>query len=611
MAGREAAVRRLFGWFVCTCVALAAACAPTPEEKSTAPVVVLVLVDGVQGAHVAEQWAAALGPIAWAGEVGAVSTSTAATLASVLTGEDPPVHGRFSARDYGVELRVPTVARLLRDREFAPFERAVAACDRRELAPEVVGLNGGFDSWTTVAGGELGGALDSLSGEIEAARTRSGGTFALAVESLPRIGSSRRFPSTLAEHLARELTPLVALRSDVPPLTDVAAWYERRWLADEVLGPALERAFAAAHVAAISQRLGSLALELGRHHTDWCITVAVLVPPDALEPETIHTTVPIASAGAPAPLVDVGELIDVAEALMRRSGSAADVPPAEQYEFGLWNANAVVRGVRRSASHRLSDANSPRYALTFENQWKEAVRVVVTATEACMDVVEEAQEPLRKVAFTLEKGASRSVAFDRPSPDLLIELSRDDRALHDHEVVIDRVHMPNVPVMRVLDLRESELGASVEGNDGIERSDDGHLRINGGGRPIADAWPPPADPIVVERDEAQPATWLVQPPPAARLALLIAENHDGSASTREATTGWYVRYRQLDFSFEGRRLEPTALRFMWPPIAKLTHHDSDAAYPSPIAITSTPDMGLAVRVPRELRGLLQSLLPHE
>ena len=605
VAGWEAAVSRLFGRLLCVCAALFAACAPTPEEKSDARVIVLVLVDGVQGVQVAEQWAAALGPIAWAGEVGAVSTSTAATLASVLTGEDPPVHGRFSARDYGVELRVPTIARLLREREYAPFERAVAACDRRELAPDVVGLGDGFDAWTTVAGGELGGALDSLRGEIEAARTGGVRTFALAVESLPRIGSTRTFPSSLAEHLARELTPLVALRSDVPPLADVAAWYERRWLADAEIGPALERAFTAAHVAALSQRLRSLARELGRHHNDWCIAIAGLVPPDALLPETVHATVPIASVGSPAPLAPVGELFDVFDALLRRSGFVTDDWIAERYEFGLWNANAVVRGARRSASHGLPDANSPRYALTFANglEPSRSVRIVLTATEPCMDV-EDVGKPLRKLAFTLEQRESRRVAFDRPSPDLLIELSTVDGALADQEVVVDGENFSNVPVLQVLDTRESELGVVDEhAHVKIERAEDGQLCISGRDliELIVDAWPPPGDPLTVVADETQPSTWFVRQPTATRLALsLLVKDEFGLASRR--TSG---------LSYEGRRLQPTSLRFMWPPVAKVRKFDFGGVHGPRLLITPTPSMGLAVRVPRELRGLLQSLLPHE
>jgi hypothetical protein len=50
---------------------------------------------------------------------------------------------------------------------------------------------------------------------------------------------------------------------------------------------------------------------------------------------------------------------------------------------------------------------------------------------------------------------------------------------------------------------------------------------------------------------------------------------------------------------------------MWPPVAKVRKFDFGGVHGPRLLITPTPSMGLAVRVPRELRGLLQSLLPHE
>jgi hypothetical protein len=609
VAGREAAVR---AWWALLVALVLASCAE--PERSDAPVMVLVLVDGVEDERTAQEWRRAMNVVqaqqeSWSHGAGAVSTSTVATLASVLTGEEPSVHGRFSARDYGVELRTQTLARALVEDGATPFTTVVAACVRRELAPEVVALDDGFDSWITVPGGELGAALSELDSVLTSAYTRTSGTFALAVESMPTVGGARTLPANLAFEIEREVGPLVVARTDVPSFAEPEKWFDRRWLGDAVLGPALERAFAAAHQRAFSERLAALASHFREHHDDWCITVAGLVPPSALIPTTRHARVPIASTGEPTALEAVRELVDLTCAVRRRCGHLDAEPRASQREFGLWTSNAALRGRRVGlvrAAYPWSDhlLEPPLRSLEFSHQWTDRpVHVVVTANEPCL-LGDPSGEPLSKIVFDLEPRAQRRIAFDRPSPDLLIEISSDGRALTESDVVVCDQLLAVAPLMRVIDTREVELGAQIreERRVSIERRDDGRLSITGpcATPPLADAWPRPLDPLEVVPDELPRSTWIVRAPSATRLALLVPESESSGGACSFA-----------DIAFDGRALTPTALRFLWPPVAKVSSAAPSIGTTPHVRITPTPSMGLAVRVPRELRGLLQSLLPHE
>jgi hypothetical protein len=470
-----------------------------------------------------------------------------------------------------------------------------------------VALDDGFDSWTTVQGGELGAALGELEYVLMSAHTRSGGTFALAVESMPTAGGARSLPASLVFDIEREVGPLVAGRSDVPSFAEADEWFDRRWLGDATIGPALERAFAAAQQRSLSGRLAALAHHLREHHADWCIAVAGLVPQSVSLGATSRERVPIASAGVPTALEAVGELVDVACAVRRRCRQLDVLPRAKRSDVGVWTSTGGLtarRGDFEPAAPPWSErfVEPPLRALVFEHDWHaRVVHVVVASTEPCL-LGDPSGEVLSKIVFDLEPGDERRLVLDRPSPDLLIEMSSAGRPLTERDVVVSDRLLADAPLMRVIDTREVELGAQIreERRVSIERRDDGRLSITSTSTtpPLADAWPRPLDPLEVVSDELRPSTWIVRAPSATRLALLVSEGSGGACSF-------------ADIAFDGRALAPTALRFLWPPVAEVSSAAPNIATTPHVRITPTPSMGLAVRVPRDLRGLLQSLLPHE
>jgi len=625
--------------------ALLAACSEAPPPRSQAPVHVLVLVDGCGPGESAAAFAAALGPRAVAAHTGAVSTSAASALATVASGREPHEHGRFSARDHGARLPGPALAERLAER----LPTRIAASVPRALAPELVGLDAGFESFASVPRGAFGAALDALAPALAAARADGRGVFALVVEEAPSLAAPRVHPPGLADELERALAAFAAARPDAPPLDDVEAWYARTWLADPVSGPLLERAFAEAHLRAFGARLGALVADLERTQADWSVTVVGLAPSAAVHAMrdgvasavALPLALPFATVGEPRGLETAGELADLAGAVLRRCGLDAPPPRPRPTEAGLWLPGGALVGARAgrvSAAGAWSGSLSepPVFALEFALASGAAPVSIALASDAAHIVGESGGAPLARLDFVLAGGERRRVALDDGAPALLLEFARDGAPLPESAVVVGGVPLAHVPLPRVLDNRPAELGPAIGTPDGLARDEQVRwLRLVSGDRgrselrgaalahalPVVLTWPPREEPLAlqVSTDESGAPTIVFDAPSTARLALL-APDPLAPPRTREDWVQHGPFAPSTRLLADGRRLAPTALRLAWPPLA-LPDAAPTALADGAAPAGTTPGAELAVllhgpvrartELPANLRARVKALRPWE
>jgi hypothetical protein len=620
---------------------LLAACAETPPPRSPAPVHVLVLVDACGPGETSEAFAAALGPGAVAGRTGAVSTSAASALATVSIGCEPDRHGRFSARDHGARLPGPALAERLAPR----LPVRVAASVPRALAPELVGLDGGFERFESVPRGVLGAALAALAPALAAARADGRGVFALAIEEAPSLAAPRVHPPGLADDLARVLATFADERADAPPFDDLEAWYARTWLADPVSGPLLERAFAAAHLRAFGADLAALVADLARTQADWSVTVVGLAPAAAAHAATggvaLPLELPFATVGGPHGLEPVGELADLASAVLRRCGLDAPPPRPLPTEAGLWLPGGALLGARAgrvAASGAWAGrlAEPPVLALEFELAAGAAPVAIALAADAHCIVGEADGAALARLDFVLAGGERRRVALDDGAPALLLEFARDGAPLPESAVLVGGLPLARVPLPRVLDLRPAELGTALVDWDALAPDERARwLRIASGERgrvvlggaalahaaPVVLTWPPRAEPLALHAstDGHGVPTFAFDAPSATRLALLAP---DPLAPPRSpvawAHSGPFAPSTRV--CVDGRALAPTALRLAWPPLALADTASSHApgsaaseaaASGAELAILLHGPLRARSELPANLRARVKALRPWE
>lgn len=569
------------------CLAFLVGCGESAPPKSDVPAVLVVFVDGVAGAVDATLWAEELGPDATTGALIGVSTSLTASLASALTGLEPPEHGKFSATEYRAVVtgRAPFENEKPGSEGPAPFVFSYGATTLRELdGTRVPGAPREF-----VRTRDIGYVFDVHARkprQPQSAEFESGDSLAelrlletIAVRR-PRPGAP--WPQGLADELERSVRPL--LEADGRPIPEtLEGWYDRMLLGH--YEAALETAFHRAWSRALAREVSERAESLDAAHTDWTVIVAGLRT-DAMARGVVDLSerlpyCALSSARAPAAPTELRDLAYVVAAALDVEARA----PRRLPSAGLWRGSELVgtrdrwsmveRGTEDGGTIELLDP--PASGFVFElATGAEPVDVLLVAhvddVLIAADLGATVRLPERqgkRFELHLEPGERIVVHTRRRAPDLLMEFVRDGVAADPATLFIGAYPLGRTKMPRVLDaggaqLDEAELASRVR----VTRESKGIVRVDlleQSQYGNVHQWPPPDRWMAHEEDAEGFEVQLFGP---ARIALTVsrARMADGLSDTLD--DDWDQPDGMLEaheLALDGHAPAGDALRLLWPP----------------------------------------------